>query len=69
MQNFTVEYTDTFGGEANYSWVKRVKLAGNFTEKGLMRAARRAIGLEGVRGRWEKYGVLASDVAEFTFFA
>jgi len=23
MQNFIVEITDTFGGEANYSWVRR----------------------------------------------
>ena len=23
MQKFKYEYTDTFGGEANYSWVKR----------------------------------------------
>lgn len=23
MNKYSVEYTDTFGGEANYSWVKR----------------------------------------------
>lgn len=24
---YSVEYTDTFGGEANYSWVKRASIA------------------------------------------
>ena len=23
MQTYSYEFTDTFGGEANYSWVKR----------------------------------------------
>ena len=27
MHNFTYEYTDTFGGEANYCWVKRGKVS------------------------------------------
>ena len=26
---YEYEYTDTFGGEANYSWVKRGKVAAN----------------------------------------
>ena len=26
MNTYNVEYTDTFGGEANYSWVKRAKI-------------------------------------------
>jgi hypothetical protein len=26
MQTYEYEYTDTFGGEANYSWVKRGKV-------------------------------------------
>jgi len=26
MNKFNVEYTDTFGGEANYSWVKRASI-------------------------------------------
>ena len=26
MHNYTIEYTDTFGGEANYSWVKRASV-------------------------------------------
>lgn len=27
MHIYDIEYTDTFGGEANYSWVKRGKIA------------------------------------------
>lgn len=26
MQSYQVEYTDTFGGEANYSWCRRAKV-------------------------------------------
>ena len=32
LPSYSYEYTDTFGGEANYSWVKRGKVtANNFT--------------------------------------
>lgn len=27
MNNYQIEYTDTFGGEANYCWVKRARVA------------------------------------------
>jgi hypothetical protein len=43
------EYTDTFGGEANYCWVKRGKLKTDDLKKAL-RMARREIGLTGVKG-------------------
>jgi hypothetical protein len=48
------EVTDTFGGEANYSWVERgtVKAA---TESGAIRAAKRAAGLCG-RHRTTDFG-------------
>lgn len=49
------EYTDTFGGEANYSWVKRVKVTAN-TELGLVRRAKEALGLSGVRCKREEIG-------------
>jgi hypothetical protein len=53
------EYTDTMGGEANYSWVRRVTLP--YPEKGLsdralMRRAKKAMGLENVRGRSDSCG-------------
>lgn len=68
---FDVEYTDTFGGEANYCWIKRATItmpdlthygydgalgytkANARMERHLMRKAKAAMGLSGVRGRRE----------------
>lgn len=46
-----VEYTDTFGGEANYSWVKRAEfeMPDNATNNQITKKAKAAIGLTGVR--------------------
>ena len=41
---FFVEVTDTFGGEANYSWVTRHKITAS-TERGAMRKVGRYSGL------------------------
>ena len=48
-----VEYTDTFGGEANYCWVKRaeLELPCNLSDRAIMRRAKAAVGLSGMRGR------------------
>ena len=71
-----VEYTDTFGGEANYSWVRRATVTmpelthygytgstdGSYAkankryERELMRRAKAAVGLTGVRGRRDDIG-------------
>jgi hypothetical protein len=58
MTTFDVEYTDTFAGEANYSWVRRaeIELPEGATDRQLVRAAKAAIGLTGVRCRKEDYG-------------
>jgi len=75
---YEVEYTDTFGGEANYCWVKRatvtmpelthygytesttgqgIAINGNYSkanrayERELMKRAKAAVGLTGVKGR------------------
>lgn len=79
MSTYDVEYTDTFGGEANYSWVHRESVAmpelthygydgaTNYAkakrvfERELMRKAKAAVGLAGVRGRTTHYG----DASEF----
>ena len=55
---FRIEYTDTFGGDANYSWVLRAefKAPDNATDALLMRRAKKALGLSGVRGRRESWG-------------
>jgi len=79
MHTYNVEYTDTFAGEANYSWVRRATVhvpelthygydggtnyarANKIANRELMRKAKAAIGLTGVRGRVERYG----DTIEF----
>lgn len=71
---FDVEYTDTFGGEANYCWVERATItmpelthygfdgalgytkANERMKRHLMRKAKAAMGLTGVRGRREDQG-------------
>lgn len=80
-QQYDVEYTDTFGGEANYCWVKRARVtvpelthygytgstdgsyskANRAQQRQLMKQAKAAIGLTGVRGRTSSYG----DMIEF----
>lgn len=73
MHKYDIEYTDTFGGEANYCWVKRHTITvpdwdhfadwdgnGRREPKGyqayVMREAKKAVGLTGVRGRTYNMG-------------
>ena len=58
MPKFEAEFTDTFAGEANYSWVQRETFHApdTATDKTLMRRAKTAVGLNGVRGRWDSFG-------------
>jgi hypothetical protein len=78
---YDVEYTDTFAGEANYSWVKRAVVsvpelthygytgstdgsyakANRAANRELMRLAKAAMGLTGVRGAVYHHG----DMIEF----
>ena len=71
---YDVELTDTFGAEANYTWVRRETVsipelthygydggtnyakANKVYQRELMKAAKAAVGLTGVRGRVENYG-------------
>ena len=55
---FRVEYTDTFGGEANYSWVRRARFEApeSITDRDLVARAKRELGLTGVRCRRETWG-------------
>lgn len=70
---YAVELTDTFGGQANYSWVRRAKIEspswdtfkdwdGNGRrepkafQRTLMRRAKAAVGLTGMRGETVSYG-------------
>lgn len=63
MHTYNVEYTDTFGGEANYSWVDRdtFETPENASNRAIMRKAKALIGLSGVRGRTYDHG----DTIEF----
>lgn len=78
---YQAEWTDTFGGEANYSWVKRATVAvpewsafkdwdGNGRrepkayQRTVMRRAKAALGLSGLRGRTFNHG----DMMEFRPF-
>jgi hypothetical protein len=56
-QAVSYEMTDTFAGEANYSWCKRgeVFLLPNASKIALVRAVKKALGLEGVRCKREDY--------------
>ncbi len=46
-----IEVTDTFGGEANYCWVRRYKItdANGLTDAQVIRRAKKAAGWTGVR--------------------
>lgn len=57
---YDVEYTDTFGGEANYCWCKRLSIEAeaNITDLALLRRAKKALGLNGLRGRTSYHGEL-----------
>ena len=54
---YQVELTDTFGGEANYSWVRRAEIEApsSITNRTLVRRAKAAIGLTGVRCETSSY--------------
>lgn len=57
--NIQWEITDTFSGEANYSWVKRGKIetrpGEEFSDLAAVRRVKRAIGWNGLRCRVSSY--------------
>jgi hypothetical protein len=50
---FQVELTDTFAGQANYSWVRRAEfsLPDSATDRAIVSRAKAELGLTGVRCR------------------
>jgi hypothetical protein len=58
MYQIEAEYTDTFGGEPNYCWVKRVTLdvVEGTSDRVIMRRLKAAFGLSGERGRSYSHG-------------
>jgi hypothetical protein len=55
---WNIEVTDTFGGETNYSWVRRYTIPSKRgdTQRGVITRAKRAAGLSGVKGETAWYG-------------
>jgi hypothetical protein len=55
---YLCEHTDTFGGEPNYCWVQReeIILSDNASDLSLVRAAKSALGLSGVRCQRSEFG-------------
>lgn len=54
-QWYKAEMTDTFGGEANYSWVQRVEVKAT-NEANAIRKIRKAFDLVNIRCKKEDYG-------------
>jgi hypothetical protein len=72
-------HTDTFGGESNYSWVRRATItmpelthygydggtnyckANKIYQRELMKKAKAAVGITGLRGKTRSYG----DMTDF----
>ncbi len=52
-----IELTDTFGGEANYSWVRRIELeVRKDTRLAIVRAVKNCLGWQGVRCQVSDFG-------------
>lgn len=65
MVTWDIEVTDTFGGQANYSWVQRSKLRvpDDISDLALVRRIKSVAGYSGIRGRtW-----VAGDSVEIRF--
>lgn len=57
-----IEYTDTFAGEANYTWCQRHEFdCTGMTDVQIMRKAKKFCNLSGVRGKVQRIG----DTTEF----
>lgn len=58
--NIRWELTDTFGGEANYSWVRRgvveAKLGEDYSDLAAVRRVKKAIGWSGLRCKVSRFG-------------
>lgn len=51
-----IEHTDTFGGEANYCWVRRAHMKDCDSRRSIVRRVKAWAGLTGVRCDVEDYG-------------
>jgi len=67
MATWDIEVTDTYGGEANYSWVYRyaVHTADDISDLALVRRIKSAAGYSGIRGDT----FISGDFVEIRFFS
>jgi len=58
LETYDVEMTDTFGGEANYSWVKRkqIQVLTGSSKSLKIRRAKKSLGLSNTRHKVSDYG-------------
>lgn len=58
MIKCVVTHTDTFGGEANYGWVRRHEFVANqnASQRSIVRKAKQLVGFTGVKAETEDYG-------------
>ena len=70
--NIQWEVTDTYAGEANYSWVKRGKIETKnkeFSNLSAIRKVKKEIGWNGVRCKTSDFGILSKfALMEFVKF-
>jgi len=67
-----LEVTDTFGGDANYSWVERQTLPGRTTRRGVVRRLKSMLGITGSYARVFDHGDMlevrpARDICQVGF--
>lgn len=53
---YTIDYTDTFGGEANYGWRNHFAIRHIGTDRSLVRVVKKMLGLNGVRAKVYYHG-------------
>ena len=59
MAKITVELTDTYGGQANYSWVRHFHTeSASDSRLAIVRAAKRVCGFNGLKANVEEWGEL-----------
>ena len=59
MNKYNYEQTDTFGGDPNYSWVRRGEVESK-SMLGAVRKVRKELGLNGIRCKREDFGDMIS---------
>ena len=71
MNTFLIEITDTYGGEANYSWVKRWLVKANTERGAISKLARREGGgfrLDWNSGDTARYNLKGACVCAFVSY-